>query len=70
MNARKENYEYFAHYYALRNKVTQKVRQDLLNPTESTDDQAMLNPMFRANGSSEPHRVNGRPSNVKPHVPS
>merc|ERR1740123_1811103 len=31
MNARKENYEYFAHYYKLRNKVTNKVRQDIVN---------------------------------------
>merc|ERR1719429_589299 len=31
MNARKENYEYFAYYYKLRNKVTNKIRQDIVN---------------------------------------
>merc|ERR1719192_3312403 len=51
MNARKENYEYFAHYYTLRNKVTNKIRQDIVNGTVAVQEQAMLNPMFRANGT-------------------
>merc|ERR1719493_301896 len=52
MNARKENYEYFAHFYKLRNKVTNKVRQDIVNGTVAVpEDQEFLNPMFRTNGS-------------------
>merc|ERR550517_327648 len=53
MYARKENYEYYAHYYKLRQKVASKVRQDVQNGISlmQTDAPSMLEPMFKSNGT-------------------
>merc|ERR1719474_72681 len=53
MYARKENYEYYAHFYKLRQKVTAKVREDVQNGITQTQYEAanMLEPMFKSNGS-------------------
>merc|ERR1719210_1824539 len=59
MYAQKDNYEYYAHYYGLRKKMEQRMRQNVLNPVEE-EKQECLMPMWRPNGTMNTRTVQSK----------